>query len=86
MAGDGWREWAKPILDALGPFPGAALNVDAVPSRRVQKNRQLLAVCGGYTLDEDAECDFKCRASAKHLDALIGLECPACGEYELIEG
>lgn len=71
--GDAWKEWANPLIDALGEFPGTAL--DGLPSgKKKQKSRQLKLAC------DNPECEFICRASAKQIEAHSVLVCPTeCG-------
>lgn len=79
--GEQWAAWAQPIIDELGPFPGAKLDDGCVVGgKKKQVNRQLLVKCS------DEDCDFKCRTSAKHVPALVGIVCPACCSGELEEG
>jgi len=69
VAGPGWIEWAQPILDALGPLPGATLNDTAhlVGGKKTQTTRYLKVGC--------TMCDWTARVTAKHLDHGT-LNCP----------
>ena len=72
VAGDGWREWALPIIEQLGRFPGAALHARKVGGSPAQKNRQLKLAC--------EDCGFICRAAKSHIEAHEHLICPTgCG-------
>lgn len=65
-AGDGWREWANPILEALGPIPHAALD-PAQSGVKKQSTRLLKCECD--------TCGFIFRATAKHVNGRV-LRCP----------
>jgi hypothetical protein len=75
VAGPGWHTWADPILEALGPLPGAALNDGSALSggKKKQTTRMLKLEC--------PECGFSCRTTAKHIEAHDELRCPVsdCG-------
>lgn len=74
VVGDGWREWALPILEQIGDYPGAELYGSAmvVGGPKPQKNRQLKLQCD--------TCGFTCRASRGMIDKVEGaLHCP---DYE----
>lgn len=66
VAGDGWREWANPILEALGPIPHAALD-PSLSGQKKQSTRLLKCECD--------TCGFIFRATAKHLNGK-SLICP----------
>lgn len=71
---DEWRAWALPILEIVGPYPGAELygSVMVVGGPKPQKNRQLKLQCD--------TCGFTCRASRGMIDKVEGaLHCP---DYE----
>lgn len=69
VAGDRWREWALPIIEALGEFPGAAFNDGAsVGGPKKQTTRYLKTTC--------THCDFTARITRKHLNAADILQCP----------
>ncbi|MYL97217.1 transcription elongation protein SprT [Novosphingobium sp. FGD1] len=69
VAGDGWREWALPILADLGAMPGAPL-AEMQSGRKKQGTRLIKCEC-------DA-CGFTFRTTRKHLDANAeGLRCPS---------
>lgn len=65
-AGDGWREWAFPILRKLGALPHGALD-PASSGIKKQSTRLLKCECD--------ECGFIFRATAKHVNAKR-LRCP----------
>lgn len=69
IAGPGWIEWAQPILDALGPLPGATLDDGAqlAGGKKTQTTRYLKVGC--------TCCDWTARVTAKHLDHGT-LNCP----------
>ena len=69
VAGPGGIEWAQPILDSLGPLPGAMLNDTAhlVGGTKTQTTRYLKVGC--------SMCDWTARVTCKHLDHGT-LNCP----------
>lgn len=69
IAGPGWTEWAAPILEALGPLPGATLDDGAqlAGGKKTQTTRYLKVGC--------SMCDWTARVTAKHLDHGT-LRCP----------
>lgn len=72
VAGEGWHEWADPILEALGPIPHAALN--PFEHAKKQTTRLLKGEC--------LSCGFVVRLTAKWVNKAEGsLQCPdsACG-------
>ncbi len=76
-AGPAWHTWADPILEALGPLPGATLS-DAVLAggKKTQTTRYLKVSC--------TMCDWTARVTKKHIEGRT-LRCPddACeGELE----
>lgn len=78
IAGEGWREWADPILATLGPIPHAALD-PSLSGVAKKKTYLLKATCKA--------CEFTFRATAKHLNGKA-LRCPdfeCSGEVE-VEG
>lgn len=67
---DAWREWALPILENLGAFPGAALNDGASTSGpKKQTTRYLKVTC--------THCDWQARVTAKHISD--DMHCPVDG-------
>lgn len=79
VAGDAWREWAQPILEALGPMPGASLGDLAASSAPKKQTTRMLKL-------ECPECSFSCRTTAKHIEAHDELMCPTgCGGVLLRE-
>lgn len=71
VAGEGWHAWADPILEKLGPLPGASLGSDTlVGGKKKQTTRMLKLTCD--------HCGWTCRTSAKHV--LEVMACPStCG-------
>lgn len=66
--GDQWRSWAQPILDALGPLPGASLGELVLSSgKKTQTTRYLKVTCDC--------CGWQARVTAKHLEGRT-LSCP----------
>lgn len=65
MATDAWRAWADPILDALGPMPGAPLQ-EMRRAKPKQGTRMIKCECD--------QCGFIFRTSRSHL--LASLRCP----------
>lgn len=78
--GPEWFVWAQPILDALGPFPGAALTGELAGGKPKQSTRMLKLECD--------ECGFLCRASKKMIGEHKHLRCPieTCGGQLRQEG
>lgn len=76
--GPEFREWAAPILEALGPIPHSAIN-PAESGVKKQTTRLLKAEC--------EVCGFIFRATAKHLDSKA-LRCPdeSCDGMVHVEG
>ena len=73
VAGERWAAWAGPILDALGPLPGANLGELALAGgKKTQTTRYLKVGC--------TCCDWTARVTAKHLGLEGGvqrtLRCP----------
>ena len=62
---------AGPILEALGPYPHAAIDTR---NRKKQGTRLMKAVC------EDEECGFTVRITRKWVEAVGAPHCPAHGE------
>ena len=60
VAGDGWWEWAQPILDKLGPLPHAALAGNSTNGKKKQTTRMLKCEC--------QHCGIVFRTSAKHVE------------------
>jgi ribosomal protein S27E len=72
-AGARWHAWADPILEQLGPMPGASLGGSASSSAPKKQTTRMLKV-------ECPDCGFSFRTTAKHLEAHDELTCPtACG-------
>lgn len=64
-AGDGWRQWAEPIMAALGPIPYA-------PMKEVRTK-----VAESYTLKTTCpDCGWLARVTAKHIEPFSVLYCP----------
>lgn len=76
-AGPDWHAWAGPILEELGPFPGAALNAGANSLGPKQTTRLIKLAC---------VCGFVCRASRSQIDAHERLLCPTGCGAQLREG
>lgn len=71
-AGPEWYVWAGPIIEELGPLPGANLGKDEmlVGGKKKQTTRMLKLACD--------HCGWTCRTSAKHV--LEVMACPStCG-------
>lgn len=66
--GSDWYKWATPVIEALGPYPGAAMNN---PQRKVSETYLLKLQCDS--------CGWLARASAKHV--FDNMTCPdmECG-------
>lgn len=68
--------WADPIIEELGPFPGAALNESVlVGGKKKQGTRMVKMACD--------ECGWSFRASQKNIDAMTDHTCLSCGEGTL---
>lgn len=81
VAGDGWREWALPILETLGPLPGAALADMALSGgKKKQTTRWRKVVC------TDGDCGFTARMTKSAFEGRE-LHCPdrECGGMLQIE-
>lgn len=89
-AGPGLPDILKPILETLGEYPGAMLDI-GLSTKKPQTNRQLKAECKAIVDEDDAAtyeayqkrlgetCGYKIRASKATYD--IGIpECPVHGE------
>lgn len=78
VAGDGWREWAEPILDELGPMPHATLKAGGSGQKK-QTTRMIKCEC--------RTCGFTMRTSAKWIETVAEssdyMQCPdpACGDH-----
>ena len=67
-AGPQWHSWADPILEALGPLPGAQLNDMALAGgKKTQTTRYLKVRC--------TMCEWQARVTAKHIEGRT-LHCP----------
>lgn len=73
VAGDAWRKWAAPIIDALGPYPHSTLSGGA---RKKQGTRMRKATCG---------CGYTVRLSSKWLAHGAPI-CGACETRMVCEG
>lgn len=73
VAGDGWREWALPVLATLGPLPGAALaDMSLSGGKKKQTTRWRKVVC------TETACDFTARMTKSAFEGRE-LHCPdAC--------
>lgn len=76
--GPAFREWAEPILQALGPIPHSAID-PASSGVKKQSTRLPKCTCG--------DCGFIFRATAKHLNGKA-LRCPDddCGGTVTVDG
>lgn len=68
VAGPGWKAWAAPILEALGPIPHGSLN-SAGNGQKKQTTRMIKVVC------QNAECGFTFRTTRTWLEGR-SLQCP----------
>lgn len=68
VAGDVWRAWAAPALEALGPYPHSTLTAGETGKKK-QGTRMLKAAC---------ECGYTVRLTRKWADAGLPI-CGACG-------
>ena len=70
VAGEGWHEWADPILARLGPLPGAELAGGLAGGKKKQTTRMLKLVCD--------DCAWSCRTTASMIES--DMHCPTgCG-------
>lgn len=68
VAGPDWHSWADPILEALGPLPGASLSDAALAGgKKTQTTRYLKVIC--------SMCEWQARVTAKHIEGRV-LRCP----------
>lgn len=71
IAGDGWRDWALPIIETLGAFPGAAFSDGALSGgKKKQTTRYLKVTC--------TRCDFVARVTAVHAEKITRCPCGDC--------
>src|SRR5690606_2889833 len=74
--GDAFYEWADPIIERLGAFPGAALDGLALAGgKKKQSTRMIKVECG--------DCGWGFRASQSRIDEMTDHTCLACGEGQL---
>jgi len=71
VAGEAFMAWAKPVVEALGPYPHAALDVTKGPVKK-QATRQLKVVCPA--------CGYTARTTRKWLDETGAPLCPCNSE------
>lgn len=72
IAGEEFLAWAKPLVEALGPYPHASLDVTKNAAKK-DHNRQLKVKC--------PECGYTCRTTRKWLDEVGPPICP-CSDVE----
>jgi hypothetical protein len=73
---DDFYAWADPLIEELGPFPGAALDgMQLAGGKKKQGTRMIKMVCG--------DCDWSFRTAQKNIDAMTDHTCLACGEGQL---
>lgn len=74
LGGTKWRAWIKPIIDAVGPMPHAALAEHTAKEPKKQSTRNLKCECPA--------CGFTFRTTAKWLEGKGYIQCPdtSCGE------
>lgn len=74
---DDFYAWADPVIEQLGPFPGAKLDDGMVEigGKKKQGTRMIKMTCG--------ECDWSFRTAQKNIDAMTDYTCLACGEGTL---
>lgn len=71
--------WADPLIEELGPFPGAALDGMALAGgKKKQGTRMIKVACD--------ECGWHFRTSQQNIDAMTNHDCLACGEGALSTG
>ena len=71
VAGPAWFEWANPILEEIGPYPGDSVNVQLFIEKRRRGHkvpRQAKCVC--------SECGFLFRTSLCWLESCTQIRCP----------
>jgi len=80
--GEAWKAWAQPILDAIGPFPGAAIKdgVRAAGSGGKQTTRLIKCEC--------TECGLLFRTTRKWFEKVGEFTCPDsdCGGTVTVGG
>lgn len=68
--------WADPVIEALGPFPGAALGESVlVGGKAKQGTRMVKMAC--------PDCGWFFRTAQKNIDAMTDHTCLACGDGQL---
>ncbi|HEX5437170.1 MAG TPA: hypothetical protein VFW98_08420 [Gemmatimonadaceae bacterium] len=72
-AGPEFLAWARPLVEALGPYPHAAI----VPMMRETKQTTRMIKC------ECHGCGYVCRTTQKWIDAVGAPHCPEHGEMEV---
>lgn len=70
VAGDVWRAWAGPVLEALGPYPHSTLTAGETGKKK-QSTRMLKIEC------PSEGCGMLYRASRKNVDRGLP-KCPEC--------
>jgi len=75
---DAFWTWARPILDAAGPYPHDHLRSDLLGARKKQKTYMLKCEC--------VTCGYAARTTQKFIDQAGPPICPACREPLAIAG
>lgn len=77
VAGPKFHAWADPILAEIGPFPGNELQGQGSSAKK-QTTRLLKLECDS--------CEFTCRTTAKHIQAVMFCPLPDCSGSLAQEG
>lgn len=73
---DAFYAWADPVLEQLGPFPGAKLNEGMLIGGKAKQTTRMLKVeCG--------DCGWTFRATQTRVNEMTDHTCLACGDGQL---
>lgn len=74
--GEVFYAWADPIIEQLGPFPGASLGDSVLVGGKKKQGTRMLKV-------ECDDCGWTFRATQSRVDEMTDHTCLACGEGQL---
>lgn len=77
--GERFYEWADPIIETIGLFPGAELKNSALAGGKKKQGTRMVKVCCD-------SCDWSFRTSQKNIDNMTDHTCLACGDGQLSTG
>jgi hypothetical protein len=78
IAGEGWYNWAAPILALLGPMPYAAIKHGMTPPRPKKKTYLLKVEC--------PDCGWLARVTAAHIHDRMTCPVPICEGTLAVDG